>query len=331
MPRHWLVMRLSAMGDVVLLSGVLEYWRNKYGCSFTLFTRKNLAPLLENHPAVTGFVTPGPEDLKLPRLFAYFRSLAEEHAGSGLLDLHGTTRSRLLACSWKGPVRRYPKLSLERRAFLRSKGRFCRSTLLEHNVTQRYALALEPEAPPADLLRPRIFITGAEERKAERALNELFGHIPTRLVALHPFATHRLKAWPAEYWRSLAEKLDKLELPWLAFGQGDPLFSGNPRDLTNRTSLREMCALLARCSLLVTGDSGPMHLASGVDVPVLALFGPTTKEWGFFPSGPHDLVLESGLPCRPCSLHGGKNCPRGGECMSSITPEDVLNGIKKLL
>lgn len=75
-------------------------------------------------------------------------------------------------------------------------------------------------------------------------------------------------------------------------------------DFTNRTDLRQLIALLAQADALVTGDSGPMHLASGVSTPVVALFGPTCREWGFFPTGENDRVLQAPLACRPCSLHG---------------------------
>ena len=70
-----------------------------------------------------------------------------------------------------------------------------------------------------------------------------------------------------------------------------------------------------------------MHLAGAVGTPVLALFGPTTEEWGFFPAGPRDRVLESQLDCRPCTLHGKKHCDRNHACMQSITPEQVMRAL----
>ncbi len=340
LPNHWLVMRLSALGDVALLSGVLEYWRARHGWSFTVLTRPNFAPALENHPAITELVTPGPDLLRGRAMLGFFRRLAREHAGSGLLDLHGTMRSCLLAGLWRGPVRRYPKQSVQRRLFLRSgrgpegKVNRARAGLLAHNVTQRYALAVEAEAPPASLLLPHIFLRAEEELWAKDFLRELFPHVAEggpKPVALHPFATHALKAWPAEHWRALVAGLETMGRPWLIFGRGEALFPASPYDLSNSTSLREMCALLANCALLVTGDSGPMHLACGVGAPVLGLFGPTVREWGFFPAGAGDRVLELPLPCRPCSLHGGNGCPRGHECMQKLTPQIVLEKLQEML
>jgi ADP-heptose:LPS heptosyltransferase len=71
-----------------------------------------------------------------------------------------------------------------------------------------------------------------------------------------------------------------------------------------------------------------MHLAAAVGTPVVALFGPTTREWGFYPSGPCDTVLEQDLDCRPCSLHGTSRCQRRGQCLEAVSPADVLKAIE---
>jgi ADP-heptose:LPS heptosyltransferase len=60
-----------------------------------------------------------------------------------------------------------------------------------------------------------------------------------------------------------------------------------------------------------------------VGTPVVALFGPTSRAWGFYPSGPFDAVLERALGCRPCSLHGTTTCRNGRECLTAIEPEEV--------
>ena len=136
------VVRLSALGDVALMTGVLEYWRRTYGWTFTVITRQAFAPVLEGHPAVRRVIGLSREDLALPRQFDVFRDLAEAHAGRRLIDLHGTMRTRLLSALWKGPVSRYAKLGLERRLFLWSKGKLFGERLRRWNVPQRYALSL---------------------------------------------------------------------------------------------------------------------------------------------------------------------------------------------
>ena len=73
-----------------------------------------------------------------------------------------------------------------------------------------------------------------------------------------------------------------------------------------------------------------MHLASAGRTPVVALFGPTGPEWGFYPEGPLDVVLETDLPCRPCSLHGTATCKNTQRCLRDIMPETVLTAALNL-
>lgn len=325
LPSHWLAYRLSHLGDVVLTTGVLAYFARTRGWRFAVATKEPFAPIFDNIPHVERVFTLAQDDLGFSSFTAYSRRMAAALPGWGLLDLHASTRSRVLGLLWPGPVARYPKMGVERRAFLASGGRLFKESLNALSVPQRYALALADEAPPASALAPRIALSETETTEADARLAALFGASgPVGPVALHPYATHALKAWPKAHWRRLAALLDNEGLPWISIGVGAPLFAGRKEDLTGSTTLRQSCALLSRCRTLVTGDSGPMHLATAVGTPVTALFGPTSREWGFYPSGPSDTVLELPLPCRPCSLHGKRPCPRNGECLALITPEEVF-------
>jgi ADP-heptose:LPS heptosyltransferase len=323
-----LVYRLSSLGDVTLVSGVLDYWLRRHDLRFVLMTGHRYAELFEHHPAVLEVVGVSAQDLRPCAIASYFQNVAARFAGLGFIDLHGSLRSRFLGLLWRGPVRRYPKLSVQRRIFMHTRSPRMSESLCAVNVAQRYALALEASAPEARLLASKIYLTLDEMEQAACRLDGIFGGSRARPVALHPYATHSRKAWPAEHWQKLMVMLDREHIPWMVVGQGKmdflPEMDGDRRNLTNATSLRELCALLAQSALLITGDSGPMHLAAAVKLPVLALFGPTTREWGFYPTGTRDRVLELNLPCRPCSLHGagggGKDCL----CMRGITPEQVF-------
>ena len=334
-PGHHVVIRLSALGDVVLTTGVLRYWHERRGWTFTVITGEAFASVFDGHPAVREVVGIAPEDRRGPRLRRRLRDIAARYAGYGLIDLHGTGRTRLLGCFWKGPVARYAKKGLERRLFLVSGGRLGRASLVRDNVPQRYALAVEPLAPSPSLLLPQLYLC-ADEESAGRALAASVpgADLERPLVALHPYAAHQGKIWPREHWAALMRVLDERAVPWCLVGRaGDAeRLPGVPvaRDLTNRCTVRQSAALLKVCTALVTGDSGPMHLAAAVNTPVVALFGSTTREWGFYPAGPRDVVLERDLPCRPCSLHGSGACARGYACLGDITPMDVLTALERL-
>lgn len=349
--------RLSSMGDVSLTTGVLRWLNQRHGWTFSVLTKPAWTPIFEGHPAVRSVLELPPGKLSTDMLstgafLRYARGLAagaegSVPLGSGLLDLHGSLRTRLLSLLWKGPVRRTRRLGLERRIFLASRGRFFEDALLRYTVTQRYALAVEAVAPPRNELLPVIYLTDAERAVAQERLERAgiavaiknstvaADNFSTRrgqppLVALHPYAAHSLKTWPEDRWRELTARLDAKHIRWFVLGQGKA-FLGGPADFTGQTSLRESCALLARADVLVTGDSGPMHLAGGVGTPVAALFGPTGPHWGFYPQGPRDIVLERPLACRPCSLHGKAGCKNGHACMLSITTNDLFAAIRRIL
>ncbi|MGE4263558.1 MAG: glycosyltransferase family 9 protein [Desulfovibrio sp.] len=322
-PDRWAVFRASALGDVTLITGVLSWWHKTRDARFTVITRQSLAPVLAHHPAVDEVIGITQGEIDGHDWWRKSRSIASELHGLGFIDLHRSLRSLALTLRWEGPVRRYPKFGVTRRLYNRIPMDFLERRLTALNVPQRYALALDATAPPAAELRPVIHLTPKEIAGARQHL----GHVGlTRpFVALHPFATHPDKAWPMGYWLSLIPLIERQGLDWVILGKNPDHLQAldDPRNLTGRTALRETCAILSQARALVTADSGPMHLATAVGTPVVALFGPTAQVWGFYPSGPFDTVLERAMPCRPCSLHGSTRCRTGRECLTSIEPDDV--------
>jgi heptosyltransferase II len=101
------------------------------------------------------------------------------------------------------------------------------------------------------------------------------------------------------------------------------------RIAAGQLTLRESAALLARARILVTNDSAPLHLATAVGTPIVALFGPTVPAQGFGPRGSRDVVLgHAGLACRPCSAHGPQVCPLlHHRCMRELSIETVLAAV----
>jgi ADP-heptose:LPS heptosyltransferase len=341
-PARMAAFRPGALGDVVLTTGVFQHWFRATGVTFIMITRAEFAPLFSRHPAVSRVIGLNPDDLRPGRQHAVFRSLAAELAGMPLLDLHGSLRSRHLALLWQGPVHRYPKHAFARRVFLASGGRLRSACQLRDNVPQRYCraqpLLREDGNPEPRRLLPRIFLSPEELAFAGEALASLSPPDASGvaraapLAALHPFAAHPGKTWPPDNWLRFASLLEQrgIAVFWIGTGTLPAALPPN-RNFCNRTDPRRLAALLARADVLVSGDSGPMHLACAVRTPVLALFGPTCEEWGFFPAGERDRVLHLPMPCRPCSLHGKARCPRNLACLTGITPEYAADSLKTML
>ncbi len=100
-------------------------------------------------------------------------------------------------------------------------------------------------------------------------------------------------------------------------------------DLCGKTTLQQLVSVIAHSVGLVANDSAPVHIASVLNIPTIAIFGPTIPQFGFAPFAKNSMVLENnGLNCRPCSMHGAASCPiKTHECMTSIQTHQVVNGI----
>ncbi|MBI9111583.1 glycosyltransferase family 9 protein [Maridesulfovibrio ferrireducens] len=322
---HKIIFRLSALGDLILTTGVIDFWAKKYGWTFSVITKQQYAAPLEKNPHITEIIKLDKNDLGDSAWISKAGELALKYEGCELIDLHSTLRSRILAMRWRGTVSRYKKFSLERRLFKLTRSSKLEKVLEDKPVTVRYTSAIEKKLPEAKKLLPHIYLTKSEKCNALSMMKR--ENLNKNFIALHPYATHPDKAWPREYWIELIRQLDEKGIQWAVVGKDENILNAGKSEwnFTNRLSLRQTSALLQEAKFLVTGDSGPMHLAAGVGTPVIAMFGPTSKVWGFYPAGKYDRILELDLNCRPCSLHGKSNCNKNRECLKNIHPEKIMN------
>lgn len=156
-------------------------------------------------------------------------------------------------------------------------------------------------------------------------------------IVLAPGTVWPTKQWPLEYVNDLAQQLAGQNRRVVVVGdssvRGRIAPHENICDLAGRTTLRQAAAIIARASVVVANDSAPLHVASLQDVPVIGVFGPTVREFGFGPFGTHTHIVErADLACRPCSSHGSRRCPIGTHvCMQSLTPLHVRDVVISLL
>src|SRR5207249_2930648 len=100
-----------------------------------------------------------------------------------------------------------------------------------------------------------------------------------------------------------------------------------PVQLSGRTTIRELMAVIKRCDLFLTNDTGPMHIAAAFGVPVVTLFGPTDSQTTS-PFGSGHTVVRHPVECSPCLL---RECPIDHRCMTGITVEQVVRAAESLL
>ena len=334
-----LIVQTAFLGDTALTLPLVRDARAALpGARLCVLTLPALAPLFQGSPCVDEVLIDDKRGAH-SGLRGLWRLTGELKARGFDLALvpHRSFRSALLVY-----LARIPR----RVGFSSSAGRWLFTdrvpfTWLVHDLERNLALlkALAPGVAVRD--DEAIFLHAAEPVKRaldERLSAEGVGR-DTTLVGVHPGSAWPTKRWLPERFAELCRRFEKAgERVVLIGGPADRELcatlarDSGALDWSGRTTLDELKALMPRLSLLVTNDSGPMHLATGSGTPTLAIFGPTTRELGFFPYGPGHRVLEADLSCRPCGLHGAKACPEGHFlCMRLITTEQVWTAAREML
>jgi heptosyltransferase-2 len=183
---------------------------------------------------------------------------------------------------------------------------------------------------PEPVEEVRLALLKAETAWARQYIESLGLHGPRFLVGVHPGAAFGpAKRWLPERFAELADRLvGSLNADVLIFGSPaeKPLAEAiaqamdhTPTIIAGRTTLRQLMALLAQCRLVVTNDSGPMHLAAALGLPVVAVFG-STNERTTGPLGPRAHVVKQPVECSPCGLRA---CPIDFRCMTGVSVDSV--------
>ncbi len=203
---------------------------------------------------------------------------------------------------------------------------------------ERYLRLLLPFTSDSFDATPEVFYRPQEEEETRRFLAEHVQADPSLLVAMAPGSVWATKRWFAERFAEVANRLQQeLHASVVLFGgQTDrPLcehisaMMDQPAIVAaGRLSLLQSAALLATCRVVLSNDTGLMHIAAAVKVPVVAIFGPTVPEFGFYPFGPGHTIVQTEIDCRPCGAHGARRCARNDfACMRRIGSEEVYETV----
>lgn len=318
------------MGDIILTTPLLRAIRTRHpDAEITYLTRPAFAPLLADHPARVEVLTFDPAGESLRSLAARLRARRFTH----LLDVHGVTRTRLLRFLVPGSWRGYSKRRVARWLLVHTKRSFYRDSVPE---AERYFEAARDLDVSPDGLPAEVGIGAEAAALGARWISDSgLGGRP--LAALAPGAAHQTKRWPVSHWEHLRRKLGEqgyavAVLTGRDFAEeGTTIATGGPgpaKSSGGELGLQSTAAVLKAATVLVSGDTGLMHLATAVGTPVVALFGPTVRQFGFFPYRSPSTVLELPLNCRPCTAQGGPVCPLGHHnCMREIQPDAVMSAI----
>jgi len=342
--KNILLIKMSALGDVVMTLPTLAALKKHYpGTAIDWLVEPAAAGLLAGHPYLNRVLVSPRPDLKALAAKGQFRRarllLTDFLRDLGrinydvVLDLQGLLKSGLMTFLARG--RR--KIGFDRtregaHLFLNEK---MPPYDPEEHAALRYlkAAAYLGAAGPADDPPPRYYETPPEaEQGAEAMLGPAWNE---GFLVLNPGAKWATKLWPPGHWRTMAEGLAEetgLKLV-LTGGPEDALMAeeicrvapGMAVNLCGRTSLPELAAILARARLMVSADTGPLHLGAAVGAGGLALFGPTRPN-RTGPFGGRFEIMRPPLDCLGCLK---KRCPR--PCLADLSPAAVRAKLKAKL
>jgi lipopolysaccharide heptosyltransferase II len=340
-PSNILIIRFSSIGDIVLASPVIRFLREQFPeARIDFLTKNKYAELVRWNRALSNVILFDEETDDLKTL----RGTISGTRYDLIVDLHDSLRSIYLRTfSQAGKVRVFRKHALKRFLLVRFKKNLFRQI---RPVVERYADTVRIYGDPD--LRTDFPLPEEVVRTATGLVHSGKFSAADRLVGFAPTAMHFTKRWPMDRFVKLGIVLAASEkVKIVLFGsQEEAEYCSDIAHLINsgasahcaenfagKLSLSETAAAAGLCSLVVSNDTGLMHIAEAMGVPVVAIFGSSVREFGFHPLGAKSVLVEAaGLECRPCSHVGRANCPKKHfRCMNDIAPDRVLAEVVRIL
>jgi len=333
-----LILKPSSLGDVIQALPVLRLLKQHLpACEIDWWIDSSLAPLLDGDPDLAQVVRFERQRWAGPRYWPeMFRSIAGLRAQQydWVIDLQGLARSATFAWLANGKLligldepregaRGFYDLAAPRASFHTHAVDWYLAVLPRLGVPVHHGFTWLPERPAV-----------------AAAIQTKWNPAPARWIALQPGARWLNKRWPAERFAELARSLatEHSDVRFAVLGSQDdqPLAETVCRaapercvNLAGQASLPEMVEWLRRCDLMVTNDTGPMHVAAALGKPVVGVFGPTEpRRTG--PYGQLARVVQHPLPCVPC-LKSRCAWPQPMECLTAISARTVLNIVEREL
>lgn len=337
-PQKIIVRMPNWLGDLVMATPVLADLRARWPeANITAMCQSNVASVLKNDP-------------NIDELFSYQRPSGwiphQQHWDIVAAIRHGQYDLGVLLTNsfssawwfWMGQVKQRIGFKGNLRNWLLTDAVPFPPNKEKQHLVITYKALLEPLGIPISGNEPQLYIT-EEESEAAEALLRGCGILRGKhtVIGINPGAAYgSAKCWLPDRYHAVTQRLlENPNLYVLYFGDaaGAPLVSEICKDLPERvinlagkTSLRELIALINSCSVFLTNDSGPMHIAAALKIPLVALFGSTSD----VKTGPYGIgkVIHKHVECSPCYK---RVCPIDFRCMKRIEVDEVYRELQKLL
>ncbi|MEW6619388.1 MAG: lipopolysaccharide heptosyltransferase II [bacterium] len=337
--RKILIIRLSSIGDILLSSPLIRLIRKRFpDAEIDMVICAEFEELVSANPNINQVIL---FDRKtgIRGLLRLCKKIKEKQYDL-IVDIHKKLRS-LVICLTSGAKQ---KVSYNKHSFLRFllvKFKINRYSNTPY-MANLYLKSIERFGVEDEGQGLEFYITPSKEAVILELLRSEGISKEDILIGIAPGAYWATKKWPKERYIELANWLiQNKKSKIVIFGGKDEVelsqeiklaLFNKPIVAAGRLSLMETAALLKRCKVLITNDTGIMHISVAVKTPVVAIFGPTVKEFGYYPYRGANRVISKDLPCRPCSTKGSSKCPiKTFDCMRLISSNEVLEAVKELL
>lgn len=330
MANKFLIIQTAFTGDVVLATALIETLRSAFpDAQIDFLLRKGNEGLLQGHPFITNLLTWDKKTGKNRNLIRLAMQVRRE-GYTHIINPHRFGSSGFIT---------FMSGAGYKAGFTKNPFAFCYNKKVAHILSKPYT-----DHPVHEVDRNHLLIadiTGGEASgpklypsDADRAAVAPNAGKPYICVA--PASVWFTKQFPADRWAAMLNELPRQYRVYIIGaptdgGLGDTIVSGTTHpdvvNLCGKLNFLQSAALMQGAVMNYTNDSAPLHFASAMHAPVTAVFCSTVPAFGFGPLGDNGTIVEiqKGLACRPCGLHGHKECPQGHfRCAKEIMNEQLL-------
>jgi ADP-heptose:LPS heptosyltransferase len=325
----FLVIRFSSIGDIVLTSPVIRCLKKQVpDAEIHFLVKDQFRSVVEHNPYID----------KLHVLAHSWELMIEELKTEDydyIIDLHHNVKTLKVKNALKVKSFSFYKLNVEKYIYTSLKI----NLLPKVHIVDRYLKTVESFGVKNDGAGLDHFISAKDQTKKE----DIPASHHAGYIAAVIGAAHNTKKWPVHKWKEFCERLDH---PIILLGgkqdvaNASEIAASDPVKIYNacdKFSINESADLVRKAKLVVTHDTGLMHIAAAYKRPIISLWGNTVPSFGMYPyygnAQVNNLILQvRKLWCRPCSKIGYNRCPLGHfKCMEKISVDQLLASVKTLL
>lgn len=341
-PANILIIRLSSMGDVIMTTHLVRNLRNKFvNARIDLITAKPFSGIYQYNPHITNLYKYD-KNWDNAEITTFKKNILESRDNEKydlIIDLQRNFRSLQLRKGLGKKIVKVRKNRLNKLSLVYFRKIFAKET---KQIPEIYFDSISEYNVKDDGKGLELWLPKDKDKKNYLPFSKNIINNEKISIAIAPGAYHATKRWIPERFAELIKELKKKYNSEITLIGGisdieitKQIIDLSGEDITDKSgsdSIIQTAEIIDKCNLLITNDTGLMHIAAARQVPVVAIFGSTVKEFGFTPFRVNHIVVEKNLPCRPCTHIGRDDCPKGHfDCMNKITVDDVFNAVEQLL